>query len=635
MIRCINICKSYGNHKVLDHFNATFQDHGFYLLYGPSGCGKTTFIDGIAGYLSFDDGIYERDGIVQEKGIPSSDIAYITQDSYFIDDLTIKENMELMCSDDEKLMIYVKQFDFMELLNQYPNTLSGGQRQKAALIQALSANKSILLLDEPTASLGKEDKQMIFSLLKKLGQTHLILCVTHDSLALSYGDEVIDFYTSHHCNQKYQKFVPIPASVKQDSPIIKKRALLPYVKQYKKRKKSERKSLYLLGFIITCFFLLVMASINISDKITKSIIEDYHMNYLTVYVPNEELPSFVTEIEQTWKGTKAIYLYNPGAGYYEVPTVDGIHQEPDYLTSLIYYSIPTGNSFYYANHIDYGTYFDEPYEVMLGNQYAKNLSSDPKSLINTTMVIDTPMGKETFIISGIFKEFEEEDLPYFESGFATASLNDFPYFNELYTNQYASDGEYSQNEIADGKGWFHVYFEDVNTLYEFINMYSSEQREDSSDQWYALSLHRTLGNVIGQTQQIVFVFYPFVVISLFFVLSFYAQTKIVELHQNMHTFCVYLYDGYDWKDIIQAYRHVYGIELAKLGVGAYGSSLILAWIWDHSGCMHYPLFTISPLLMFGIFIIIYLLCWGMIVFFLQRLRRVSWYQIMKERRDLL
>ena len=100
MILCENINKSFGTQVVMKSFSYQFEDNGFYLLFGESGSGKTTFLNILSGFLNFEAGkinINENEfyGNV-DRSIIEKDIDYITQDTFFVDFLTVYDNLRMM-----------------------------------------------------------------------------------------------------------------------------------------------------------------------------------------------------------------------------------------------------------------------------------------------------------------------------------------------------------------------------------------------------------------------------------------------------------------------------------------------------------------------------------------------------------
>ena len=183
--------------QVLRNRCDVFGDSGFVLLLGESGSGKTTFLNILYGLIPFDNGTVSVDGIEYSGQVDrvsfSKKAEYITQDPFFVDFLTMRENLIMVCENQEAVQVMTDRFGLAELLQQYPETLSGGERQRFAVIRSLLKGKKILLLDEPTASLDAENKRIVFEFLTSIRDHVLILCATHDRIAEEYADQVIGF----------------------------------------------------------------------------------------------------------------------------------------------------------------------------------------------------------------------------------------------------------------------------------------------------------------------------------------------------------------------------------------------------------------------------------------------------------
>lgn len=638
MVELYHISKSYGKQNVLTNFTYIFNHTGFYVISGPSGCGKTTLIDIIAGLTDFDTGEYyfnnvQIDGRKDQPYLHNT-IAYIAQDTYFINYLTVQENLELVCNNKELLNKCIEEFQIQDLLEQYPITLSGGQRQKLAIIQALVSEKKVIVLDEPTSSLDEEGKHKIFELLKKISTDTLVICVTHDREVYPYADEIIDFMNLNLEDKARE--------IKEDSlckkeAIYKENSLNHYTDQLRHYKKRETLSSKILFIVFSIFLLLVMSTYNIENKVVESMMERYHMNYLNVYVPIEQYDTFYNDLETNWDVNSVVYTYASGADYIKRPDcLDCVVTETEpYVRTLIYETIPTGDIFYYHDYLAYGSYFENAYEIMLGYEKAKELSSNIEKLIGKDIVIDTPKGKETFKITGIFKEFNEKEVPYFQNGFDTESINNNIYFNNKYTEQYKEDEIISSLEIANKKSEFVIYFNQPSQITEYIKQYGNLDNLMDDTSIVAKPVESYLFSLIQKVETILIVVYPCLIAALILVMLFYIQTKIFELHQSMNTLCVYLYYGYEWKTIIKAYRSYYFKEMIRITGSAACISIMFACMINLLDFTVYPIFTVSiPLVLFTA-CILGSVCYMNIKFILSRIKKNEWFSIMKERRDLL
>lgn len=108
--------------------------------------------------------------------------------------LTVLNNLKLVCKDEEKITEMLKAVGIGDKINEYPNRLSGGQAQRVSLIRAFLYESDVILMDEPFSSLDLKLKKCIydlfFSLWQKDGRT--VVMVTHNiDEALLIGDRIV------------------------------------------------------------------------------------------------------------------------------------------------------------------------------------------------------------------------------------------------------------------------------------------------------------------------------------------------------------------------------------------------------------------------------------------------------------
>ena len=138
-MRAENLCVSFGEKKVLDHFTADFGS-GITCLTGPSGYGKTTLLHTIAGLIIPDSGqIIDR----------PQKVALMFQDDRLFPWMNALQNIMIVCDDEESAMHWLKAVELEKEATSMPSSLSGGMRRRIALARALAYNGDILLLDEP------------------------------------------------------------------------------------------------------------------------------------------------------------------------------------------------------------------------------------------------------------------------------------------------------------------------------------------------------------------------------------------------------------------------------------------------------------------------------------------------------
>ncbi len=171
-----NVSKSFDQKHVLRGFNATFQENSITCIMGESGSGKTTLLNLVAGLLSPDSGSI--------SGIDGQKIAFVFQEDRLCESFTVYRNLRLICKSlkkeqAEKALLNVGLEP--SLLREKVNTLSGGMKRRIAILRALFyANGGILLLDEPTKGLDKENRDAVISFIKAYATGCTVLWVTHD-----------------------------------------------------------------------------------------------------------------------------------------------------------------------------------------------------------------------------------------------------------------------------------------------------------------------------------------------------------------------------------------------------------------------------------------------------------------------
>ncbi len=172
----------------------------FFSIVGPSGCGKSTLLSIIAGLLKPSAGAIYVNGEKME-GV-SSHIGYMLQRDNLLDWRTIYSNVLLGLEIRHKLtpdnihraIRLLKTYGLYEFKDKYPSQLSGGMRQRAALIRTLAINPDILLLDEAFSALDYQTRlnvtEDVYEILKNEEITTIM--VTHDiPESISMGDKVI------------------------------------------------------------------------------------------------------------------------------------------------------------------------------------------------------------------------------------------------------------------------------------------------------------------------------------------------------------------------------------------------------------------------------------------------------------
>ena len=166
-----NISKSYlskvGNLQVINNLNLSVDHNQNIFLFGPSGCGKSTLLNLISGLDSSDSGEIYFDGklVKNHFDLLKDDIGIIFQDHYLISELNIFDNIKLKSNDMRKIEKILSYFNLSQFKFKYPNQLSNGQKQRVCVARSLVNSPKLLIADEPTSYLDKENANLVIDLI--------------------------------------------------------------------------------------------------------------------------------------------------------------------------------------------------------------------------------------------------------------------------------------------------------------------------------------------------------------------------------------------------------------------------------------------------------------------------------------
>lgn len=197
VLEVTNLKKYYHTPKeeilALDDISFNVNEGEFISIVGPSGCGKSTILSVLSNLIDKSSG---------SISINNKSIAYMLQSDSLLPYLTILDNALIglkvtkkLTEENKKYAInLLKTYGLGDFLDKYPSSLSGGMRQRVALIRTLAVKPDILLLDEATSALDYQSSLIIsediYNILKKENKT--LIMVTHDiSLAISMSDRII------------------------------------------------------------------------------------------------------------------------------------------------------------------------------------------------------------------------------------------------------------------------------------------------------------------------------------------------------------------------------------------------------------------------------------------------------------
>lgn len=184
----------------LDNINLTIQEQEFISIVGPSGCGKTTILSLISGLIRPTQGEIK---VLEKAPNPKDGISgYMFQRDNLLPWRNIENNiyfgleLKRQKTKDKKdyAISLAHKYGLKDFLKKHPNELSGGMRQRVALIRTLALSPKLLLLDEPFSALDYQTRLQlcddVFDIIKKEKKTAIL--VTHDLMeAITMSDRII------------------------------------------------------------------------------------------------------------------------------------------------------------------------------------------------------------------------------------------------------------------------------------------------------------------------------------------------------------------------------------------------------------------------------------------------------------
>lgn len=389
MIQLKNVSKKFDK-TVLKNVNVSFKEGNIYVIKGISGSGKTTLFN----ILSFLDSDYEGTYLWDNKDVKTvgeterelilNNISYVFQKSFLFKKLTVKENL-LFIKDNLKLIEeYSRKFNIYKLLDKKPEEVSGGERQRISLVRALLLNSKVILLDEPTSSLDKENASIFANYLKEITDDNKIIIIsTHKDLyddfanviySIDYGDIRI---VKDNEKSSVTKEILKTASDTQSSTFSRDLS-------FALKRKNKR---VMLAIIMFFMFLLIFVSLSIVSNLKRESLtkfaEKYPLNVFDISIYDED--NIKPEVINKY------YNYKIDSENYNV------------------YILPEkeDSAFSIMNTIKYGDFPSSLNEVLVNEEFANN--EFPFIPLEEVIGKSIELNEEKFVIKGIIKIDSVED----------------------------------------------------------------------------------------------------------------------------------------------------------------------------------------------------------------------------------
>ncbi|TLS51583.1 ABC transporter ATP-binding protein [Paenibacillus antri] len=212
MIRVEKVSKEFaleaGNFTALRETDVTIGKGEFIAVMGPSGSGKSTLLQILGGLDLPTSGSVEIDGVrlerLDEKGrtlFRRTKVGFVFQNYQLLPMMTVAENIALALAAnrapkaeiDRTVARLIREVNLEGKASSYPSQLSGGQQQRVAIARALAMKPALILADEPTGNLDRQNGEDILKLLSRLNKEEgiTVVMVTHDRHAAETADRII------------------------------------------------------------------------------------------------------------------------------------------------------------------------------------------------------------------------------------------------------------------------------------------------------------------------------------------------------------------------------------------------------------------------------------------------------------
>ena len=203
LVALSGVVKSYGSTSVLTGIDLDIAKGELIVLLGPSGSGKTTLLNLIAGIDTANSG----EILVLGKNLSEmtdlelteyrrDSVGYIFQFYNLLPNLTVMENaslgLELKGEELDYARIILNKVGLEDKSQRFPAQLSGGEQQRGAIARAMAKTPALIVADEPTGNLDKNNSQSVRNLFKEISNDATIIIATHDNDYLEIADKAYE-----------------------------------------------------------------------------------------------------------------------------------------------------------------------------------------------------------------------------------------------------------------------------------------------------------------------------------------------------------------------------------------------------------------------------------------------------------
>lgn len=438
---------SHENTLALDNVDLIMPNTGLVIIYGTSGCGKTTLLN-ILGGLDCPTGgeVYYRGKRIDNKSerwwdsFRSSKLGFVYQDYNLLENVTVKDNIMLPLSllgeseeiKETKVQKIARELGLEEYIDKNAGKLSGGQKQRVAIARAIISGAEIILADEPTGNLDKENSENVFKVLKNIAANRLVVVVTHDGeLAEKYADRLIKIAYGHiEKIDIINEIEGLGNAIETDSKLPRKSIALKECFGFAWsaiKQREMRCFVSIVIFSITLLFILVASGIvfrNDSSSISNYLL-DYDHKILPLYTDIAKGYGNLVEDEQVGSGKKLYELLVECCDESRIVRSGGMCDiqiaEGEYLWGSVIYANSHNEKYFKYE----GVFPQKANEVAVSSVYLGILGDD---ILNSKVQI----GNDEYVITAIISKVGNTDIKdfYIDDGSSIKQFENLVVFNE-------------------------------------------------------------------------------------------------------------------------------------------------------------------------------------------------------------